>query len=98
MGAVSQFLTGLFPAVFGGEMESQKTATGYAMARDQALGRLGLVWRRLKQFYADVMLLSVDCFRKNRPEDAESPILGPGGEYEARLVRVADLKGDLRSD
>jgi len=46
------------------------------MARDQALGRLGLVVRRLKQFYSDVMLLSVDCFRKNRPEDAEIPILG----------------------
>jgi hypothetical protein len=97
MGPVSQFLTGLFPAVFGGEMESQKTATGYAMARDQALGRLGLVWRRLKQFYADVMLLSVDCFRKNRPEDAEIPILGPGGEYESRWIRLADLKGNLQA-
>ncbi len=51
MGPVAQFLTGLFPAVFGGEMESVKTASGYAMARDQALGRLGLVWRRLKTFY-----------------------------------------------
>src|SRR6266852_3110804 len=97
MGPVSQFLTGLFPAVFGGEMESQKTATGYAMARDQALGRLGLVWRRLKQFYADVMLLSVDCFRKNRPEDAEIPILGPGGEYESRWIRLADLKGKIQA-
>ena len=97
MGPVAQFLTGLFPAVFGGEMESQKTATGYAMARDQALGRLGLVWRRLKQFYADVMLLGVDCFRKNRPEDAEIPVLGPGGEYESRWIRLADLKGNLQA-
>jgi hypothetical protein len=97
MGPVSQFLTGLFPAVFGGEMESQKTATGYAMARDQALGRLGLVWRRLKQFYADMMLLSVDCFRKNRPEDAEIPILGPGGEFESRWIRLADLKGNIQA-
>jgi hypothetical protein len=97
MGPVSQFLTGLFPAVFGGEMDSQKTATGYAMARDQALGRLGLVWRRLKQFYADVMLLSVDCFRKNRPEDAEIPILGPGGEFESRWIRLADLKGNVQA-
>jgi len=97
MGPVSQFLTGLFPAVFGGEMESQKTATGYAMARDQALGRLGLVWRRLKTFYSDVMLLSVDCFRKNRPEDAEIPILGPGGEFESRWVRLADLKGNIQA-
>jgi hypothetical protein len=97
MGPVAQFLTGLFPAVFGGEMDSQKTATGYAMARDQALGRLGLVWRRLKQFYADVMLLSVDCFRKNRPEDAEIPILGPGGEFESRWIRLADLKGNIQA-
>jgi hypothetical protein len=97
MGPVSQFLTGLFPAVFGGEMESQKTATGYAMARDQALGRLGLVWRRLKQFYCDMMLLSVDCFRKNRPEDAEIPILGPGGEFESRWIRLADLKGNIQA-
>jgi hypothetical protein len=97
MGPVSQFLTGLFPAVFGGEMESQKTATGYAMARDQAMGRLGLVWRRLKQFYSDVMLLSVDCFRKNRPEDAEIPILGPGGEFESHWIRLADLKGNIQA-
>jgi hypothetical protein len=97
MGPVAQFLTGLFPAVFGGEMESQKTATGYAMARDQALGRLGLVWRRLKTFYADLMLLSVDCFRKNRPEDAEIPILGPGGEFESRWIRLADLKGNIQA-
>jgi hypothetical protein len=97
MGPVSQFLTGLFPAVFGGEMESQKTAAGYAMARDQALGRLGLVWRRLKQFYSDMMLLSVDCFRKNRPEDAEIPILGPGGEFESRFIHLADLKGNIQA-
>jgi hypothetical protein len=97
MGPVAQFLTGLFPAVFGGEMENVKTASGYAMARDQALGRLGLVWRRLKQFYSDVMLLSVDCFRKNRPEDAEIPILGPGGEFESRWIRLADLKGNIQA-
>src|SRR6202030_3598651 len=85
------------PAVFGGEMENVKTASGYAMARDQALGRLGLVWRRLKHFYGDVMLLSVDCFRKNRPEDAEIPILGPGGEFEARFIRLANLKGNIQA-
>jgi hypothetical protein len=95
IGPVAQFLTGLFPAVFGGNMEDVKTASGYALARDQALGRLGLVWRRLKQFYADVMLLAVDCFRKNRPEDAEIPLLGPDGVLDARSIRTADLKGNI---
>jgi hypothetical protein len=95
IGPVAQFLTGLFPAIFGGGMEDVKTATGYAMARDQAMGRLGLVWRRTKQFYADVLLLAVDCFRKNRPEDVEIPLLGPDGVLDARSIRTADLKGNI---
>jgi hypothetical protein len=97
IGPIAQFLTGLFPAVFGGDMENVKTASGYAMARDQALGRLGLVWRRLKQFYGDLMLLSVDCFRKNRPGDVEIPFLGPGGQFEARFIRLANLKGNIQA-
>jgi len=95
IGPVAQFLTGLFPAVFGGNMEDVKTASGYALARDQALGRLGLVWRRLKQFYGDVMLLGVESFRKNRPEDVDVPLLGPDGMLDARMIRVADLKGNI---
>ena len=95
IGPVSQFLSGLFPAVFGGNMEDVKTASGYALARDQALGRLGLVWRRMKQFYADVILLGVDCFRKNRPEDVEIPLLGPDGVLDARIIRTAELKGNI---
>jgi hypothetical protein len=95
IGPVAQFLTGLFPAVFGGNMEDVKTASGYALARDQALGRLGLVWRRLKQFYGEVMLLGVEAFRKNRPEDVDVPLLGPDGMLDARLIRVADLKGNI---
>jgi hypothetical protein len=97
IGPIAQFLTGLFPAVFGGEMENVKTASGYAMARDQALGRLGLVWRRLKSFYCDLMMLSVDCFRKNRPGDVEMPFLGPGGEFEASFIRLANLKGNIQA-
>jgi len=95
IGPVAQFLTGLFPAVFGGNMEDVKTASGYAIARDQAMGRLGLVWRRVKHFYADVMLLGVDCFRKNRPEAVDVPLLGPDGALDARMIRVADLKGNV---
>jgi hypothetical protein len=95
IGPVAQFLTGLFPAIFGGNMEDVKTASGYALARDQAMGRLGLVWRRTKQFYADVLLLAVDSFRKNRPEDAEIPLLGPDGVLDAHSIRIADLKGNI---
>jgi hypothetical protein len=97
MGPVAQFLTGAFPALFGGAMTNTSTAAGYAMARDQAMGRIGLVWRRMKFFHADLMLAAVDCFRKNRPGDVEVTLLGPGAAFESQWIRLADLKGNLFS-
>ncbi len=95
MGPIAQFLTGAFPAIFGGSMADQKTASGYAMARDQALGRLGLVWRRIREFHADMMLLAVDCFRRNRSADIEIPLIGAGMELNSKWIRLADLKGNI---
>jgi len=97
VGPVAQFLTGLFPAIFGGEMQDQKTATGYGIARDQAMGRIGLVWGRWRQFYTDLIMLAVDCFRKNRAEDVEIPIWGEGGDFESKVIHLADLKGNLQA-
>jgi hypothetical protein len=97
MGPVAQFLTGAFPALFGGAMSNNDTASGYAMARDQAMGRIGLVWRRMKFFHADIMLLAVDCFRRNRPNDVEVTLLGAGAAFESQWIRLADLKGNLFS-
>ena len=97
MGPIAQFLTGAFPALFGGSMANNDTAAGYSMARDQAMGRIGLVWRRMKFFHADVMLLAVDCFRRNRPNDVEVTLLGAGAAFESKWIRLADLKGNLFS-
>jgi hypothetical protein len=97
MGPIAQFLTGAFPALFGGAMANNDTAAGYSMARDQAMGRIGLVWRRMKFFHADIMLLAVDCFRRNRPNDVEVTLLGAGAAFESKWIRLADLKGNLFS-
>lgn len=96
-GEIAQFLTGLFPSIFGGDMMDQKTAAGYAMARDQALGRIGLYWRGIKWFWAEVMGLGVECFRKNRTEDVERVILGADGAYESKVISLADLKGRIQA-
>jgi hypothetical protein len=97
MGPIAQFLTGAFPALFGGAMANTDTAAGYSMARDQTMGRIGLVWRRMKFFHADIMLLAVDCFRRNRPNDVEVTLLGAGAAFESKWIRLADLKGNLFS-
>jgi hypothetical protein len=41
------------------------------------------------------MLLGVESFRQNRPEDVDVPLLGPDGMLDARMIRVADLKGNV---
>lgn len=97
VGPISQMLTGLFPAVFGGSMEDIKTAKAYAIARDQALGRLGLVWRRIKEFYAETMMLAVECFRDNRPEDVEVPIFREDGKSDYKTIMLTDLKGQVEA-
>lgn len=95
-GPISQFLTGAFPALFGGEMENQKTASGYALARDQAMGRLGLPWGRIRRFYSDLMLLALECFRRNRVEDMQLPVVSSSGDWSAETIHLADLAGRVR--
>jgi len=95
MGPVSQFLSGLFPAVFGGEMGDVKTAAGYAMARDQAMGRIGLIWRRVKTFYAQGIGLGLELFKKYRPEDVEVPFAGENDQEKAKWIRLADFRGNV---
>lgn len=95
MGPIAQFLSGLFPAIFGGETDSQTTATQYSMMREQAMGRLGLIWRRLRAFYAEVMLLAVQTFIQNRSEDIEMAVMNDDGQFGSKYVRMADLKGNI---
>ncbi|HMD31466.1 MAG TPA: hypothetical protein VKG84_06125, partial [Candidatus Acidoferrales bacterium] len=95
-GPISQFLSGAFPALFGGEMENQKTASGYAMARDQAMGRLGLPWGRIRKFYSDLMLLALECFRANRVEDLDLPVVSSSGDWSAESIHLTDLAGRVR--
>lgn len=96
-GPTMQFLSGMFPAVFGGDMEGAggKTLGGYALARDQAMGRLGLVWRGIKDFYADGIKLGLEIFKENRPEDVEVSFPGENDEEKAKWIRMADFKGNV---
>lgn len=95
MGPTAQFLTGLFPAIFGGEMSDVKTASGYAMARDQAMGRIGLIWRKVKKFYADGIGMGLEIFKENRPEDVEVPFPGENDAEKAKWIRLADFQGNV---
>jgi hypothetical protein len=97
IGPVAQFLTGLFNAAGGGPMEgvAGKTAAGYEIARDQSLGRIGMIIRRVAEFYADNIALGLEVFKKNRPEDVEVPFPGEHDEEKAKWIRLADFRGNV---
>jgi hypothetical protein len=78
-------------------MEDQKTARGYAMARDQALGLMALVWVPFKKFYASVMLQAVKAGAKNRTQDINTEVSIPGkqGLTEPISVAIEDLEGNI---
>jgi hypothetical protein len=97
IGPVAQFLTGLFNAAAGGPMEgvAGKTMGGYAIARDQALGRVGMIYRRMKEFYVQLIALGLEEFKKCRPEDVEVPFPGETDSEKAKWIRLADFKGNV---
>ena len=94
MGPIGQFLTGITPTVFGSTLENNDTARAYELAREMAMGRITIFWNALKCFYADLMLLGIECFRKNRPEDIEITDK-QNGEFKSKFIRMADLKGNI---
>ena len=95
MGSVGQFLTGNFPAIFGGAGEggAGDTASGYAMQRDQAMGRIGMLWRRYRRFIADTMELAVECFQKNRKGEVQVMVLGQKSQFETQMLKLDKLQG-----
>ncbi|MGH9505578.1 MAG: hypothetical protein ACRD13_01525, partial [Terriglobales bacterium] len=65
---VGQFVTGALPTIFGAGAPNLKTATAYTQAKEQALGRLQIIWRNMREAHCKMMALAIECFRRNRFE------------------------------
>ena len=92
---IPQFITGAFPALFGGNTGSNDTAAGISIVRNQALGRIGRAWRRLQLFLANTDGKGVHCFAKHATEDTEIPKPNDSGEFESDFIAVEDLQGNV---
>jgi hypothetical protein len=92
---IPQFLTGAFPALFGGDTGSNDTASGIQIQRNQSLGRIGRAWRRLQIFWANTDGKAVTCFAKNRTEDLEVPRESQSGGFESDTIRLTDMQGEV---
>jgi hypothetical protein len=94
-GQIPQFLTGAFPALFGGDTGTNDTAQGISIQRNQALGRIGRAWRRLQIFWANTDGKAISCFSKNRTEDLELPKESQSGGFDSDTIQLTDMRGEV---
>ncbi len=64
-----QFMLAAPPAIFGAAMENNKTASGYAQARSQAMGQLGIIWARIQRMFARIRYQSALAASKDLTVD-----------------------------
>lgn len=78
-----QFMLAAPPALFGASMEDNKTASGYAQARSQAMGQLGIIWARIQRMFARIRYQSALAASK---DINENQISVPGKEGDQPIV------------
>lgn len=91
-GPFLQFVLGTPPALFGGSMEDQKTASGYAQARAQAMGVKGIPWAMLQTMMARMYYLAALAASKNPDHSEEIIVPGKGGNKTLKLERISKGK------
>lgn len=95
LNAIPQFLSGNFPALFGGDTGTNDTLGGIAIQRNQAMGRIGRVWRNFQNFLANVDAKTVKLFANNHTDDMEVAQQGATGEFDTEFIRLEDMQGNV---
>ena len=95
VGDLTQLLSGAYPAMSGGDTGANDTMGGIATQRDQALGRIGLAWRNVKEGYAQIIRQAVQCAAKFRKGAMTGQIKSKSGAYQTLRINADDLKGNV---
>ena len=91
-GPFLQFVLGTPPALFGASMEDQKTASGYAQAKNQAMGVKGIPWASVQWVMAKMYYLAALKASKN-PDHAEQILVPVKGQKQVlKLERLTKGK------
>ena len=77
-GPVGEFLTGALPALQGNAKASQ-TASGQAMDRSQAMGRLGPAWAAMQIVFSGIAEKAARLASKNPDHGTEIAVVGKDG-------------------
>lgn len=89
-GPLAQFMIAAPPALFGAAMEDQKTASGYAQARNQAMGQQGLTWDSIQQLFATMIYQATIAASRN--PDYGDTISVPTTDEQTETVSLEKLR------
>lgn len=94
-GPLAEFISGAFPALFGGDTGDNDTAKGISIQRDQAMGRMALPWGSLQKLFASAYTQAVISVVKNASDDDNFSysITDKTGKQVTEEIAIADLKG-----
>jgi hypothetical protein len=98
-GPLAQFITGSLPALQGETDPDNKTASGKAMDRAQAMGMLGMPWANMQRLFARIYYMAALLAAKN-PDHSEEIVVpnGSNGNLTLRLERLTKGKFKARPD
>jgi hypothetical protein len=90
MSGWAQLLTGAYDALTGGgDSAPNDTMGGLMIQRDQAIGRIGVPWRHIKEGIGNAIRQAVQCLANNSDE----AIVITGSE--AATIEMQSLRGDF---
>lgn len=92
---LGQMTSGALPSLFGGALQEQKTASGYAMSREQARQRLQNPWNMMVIAWKKVFGKAIPQFIETLGDDERDVRLDSNGKFINVLIRKADLEGKI---
>jgi len=93
---LAQFTSGALPAIWGGPAASgsSKTLGEYEQSRNQALQRLGIIWKTVNFWFASLMSKSIKDYIKNMQSD-EYFVQEHGSSFINVWIRRSELSGKI---
>ena len=93
-GPIAQYLSATLPGMTGQSDPNLKTARAYAQAKEQAMGRIGIVWRAIKQAHVEIVTKAVRLYIDFRTMDVTLPQMTPQG-FANEDIKLDDLHGQV---
>lgn len=97
MQSLGQTASGALPSLFGGQLEDNKTASGYSMSRAQALQRLQNTWQVFNVWWKNIYGKVIPAYIADLKDDEKYVEKTDHGTFINVLIRRSELEGKIGS-